>query len=376
MTTAAITKPTPRPPVDEVEIEILSPEQKVGRQFSADLKDINSRMDKEVAAMNKIYAANDQTEKLAARKNLLPIILEAQDLFARPGRRDGGMTFTQWLAEWRPKLNVGRTAVYDMLAENNLGTKMLPLPKVNEERIVDGQIGRVKEVPPQEDGKMQEVLMEFPIPVTDDTEDENEVALRQAAVLAPRQELVLLADAKTLKHHTLDVSIIYDKPNGDWRHFANGKLVPFSTEAQRKAAVKAAKKVEKEAARKATATLEEEAAKLEAGKEKPLPRTVSKKDVKDREASKATKSPKPTAKGKRKKVKPVPVNGAPPYFAVKKVVDDGTYGVFDSGDVQYGEYFSSTIGGNKYDSPALALQAAEAYKTELLAKKKAKTATV
>lgn len=266
--TTALAKSTPRPPADEVE-ETLTPTQKAGRQFSADLKSINSRMDKEVAAMNKIYAANDQAEKLAARQRLLPLILEAQDLFARPGRRDGGMTFTQWLREWRPKLNVGRTAIYDMLAENSLEKKPLALPKLNEERIVDGEIGRVVEVPPQEDGKMQEVVMEFPVKTAEE-------ALEEAVM---RQDIVLLEDAKPLKHHTLDTSIIYDKPNGDWCHFANGKLVCFSTEAQRKATAKAAKKAAKDAVKKATAALEAEAAKLEAEKEKPLPQTVNKKDA-------------------------------------------------------------------------------------------------
>jgi hypothetical protein len=266
--TTALAKSTPRPPADEVE-ETLTPTQKAGRKFSADLKDINSRMDLEIAAMNKLYAANDQAEKLAARQRLLPIILEAQDLFARPGRRDGGMTFGKWIQEWRPKLNVGRTAIYDMLAENNLEKRPLALPKLNEERIVDGEIGRVIEIPPQEDGKMQEVVMEFPVETAEE-------ALEEAVT---RRDSVLLDDAKPLKHHTLDTSIIYDKPNGDWCHFANGKLVCFSTEAQRKATAKAAKKAAEEAVKKVADALEAKAAKLEAKKDKPLPKTVSKKQA-------------------------------------------------------------------------------------------------
>jgi hypothetical protein len=90
-----------------------------------------------------------------------------------------------------------------------------------------------------------------------------------------------------------------------------------------------------------------------AAKDKPLPKTVTKKDVKDREAVAAAKSPKP-------------IN----YF-VKADKEMDTYVVVNSDDNVL-HYFTgnpnSTV-QNKFASPALALAAAEACKKDLLAKK-------
>lgn len=198
--------------------ENLTPEQAAGRQFAADLKDLNQRLATKANELTTLYAGNSESEKEQFQQKMLPLLQEAQALFARPGRRDGGVTFGKWLKKNRPIIKMGRTAVHDLLKE--AGMECDPtLPKVGELRIVNGQVGSITEIPAMEVGEKQKVVITFP-KVGDVESSTTEVDL----------------DLAKLKKHVLDIDTVYIKQNGDWCRYADGKLIVFSTMAQQTAA--------------------------------------------------------------------------------------------------------------------------------------------
>ena len=198
--------------------EILTLEQAAGCQFAADLKDLNQGLTEKASELAKLHSGDTGSEKEEFEQQLLPILQEAQTLFARPGRRDGGMTLGKWLKANQAKLKVGRTKAHDLLKE--AGMKCDPtLPKVGELRIVAGRVGNISEIPAMEDGEKQTLIITFP----------------KAGEVEASTDTVDMASTK-LKKHVLDIDTIYIKSTGDWCRYADGKLIVFLTAAQQTAA--------------------------------------------------------------------------------------------------------------------------------------------
>jgi hypothetical protein len=197
--------------VDETE-EQLTPEQKDGRKFAADLKDLNARLTQETAALKADFGSAGAAEKEEFRSRILPILHEAKQLFARPGRRDGGVTFDQWLRTNKAKIRVGKSTCNRWLAEEGMQGDP-KLPQLGETRIINGAVGKIVGLPtPDGDGDTRQMLVKF---------DGDTVGQEPDSVdLAPQ------------KKHRLSPDTIYEKEDGSWCKYADGKLIVFLTAAQ------------------------------------------------------------------------------------------------------------------------------------------------
>lgn len=160
-----------------------------------------------------------QLAYLQAMKNMLSSQGQRSDLQEKAGV-PVGMTWYRWVRDHQKRVG-SLSAVKRML-------KQAEMPKLltGTQRLVDGHVARVVEVLPQEDGDKQKAIFKVDAP---DDEYINPVTR-------------YIEEAPALKMHKLDESIIYVKANKDWMRWANGKLVLESTETQRKAAAKEAKR--------------------------------------------------------------------------------------------------------------------------------------
>jgi hypothetical protein len=250
--------------------EILTPEQAAGRQFAVDLKSLNQRVAEKASELSTLYAGNSTSEREQFKQNLLPLLKEAQALFARPGRRNGGMTFRQWMKKNRPIIKMSRSTVHTLLKEENMECEPT-LPKIGELRIVAGVVGHISEIPAAEDGEKQQIVITFP----------------KVGDVEASTDKVDMATTK-LKKHVLDPDTVYIKANGDWCRYADGKLIVFLTAAQQTAArvkADAAKKAETAAVKKAKyktplGASEDNQPTSPSGEAKPLTKTKGTKKMK------------------------------------------------------------------------------------------------
>ena len=213
--------------------EKLTPEQKAGRKFATDLKDLTASMAKMAAGLKAKYG--DEKVQGAYRAEFLPLFRESKELFARQGRRDGGLTWDRWFRKNRPLFKVSKATANRWLADESMQAAPT-LPHLGEIRIVGGRVGWIVGFPEQEPGKPRQMSVKF-----NDAPDKDP----ESIVLGPQKKLQLdeLAD------------IIYAKSDGGWCLYSNTqhKLVPFPAAAKVKADKVAAEAKDKAAEDKAKA---------------------------------------------------------------------------------------------------------------------------